>query len=98
MIRQLWSNPPQHGARIVTTVLTSAALRAQWYDKLYTAAIMTAGRREHLTTMSQRVLAMRKALREALIAVGAPGNWDHIVNQRGLFTYSGLNGIVMRHA
>ena len=31
VIRQLWSNPPQHGARIVTTVLTSAALRAQWY-------------------------------------------------------------------
>ena len=55
-------------------------------------------RREHLTTMSQRVLAMRKALRDALIAVGAPGNWDHIVNQRGLFTYSGLSGAVISFA
>lgn len=30
LCRQLWSNPPNHGARIVTTVLNNPALRADW--------------------------------------------------------------------
>ena len=28
--RRLWSNPPNHGARIVATVLNNPALRADW--------------------------------------------------------------------
>ena len=30
LCRRLWSNPPNHGARIVTTVLNNPALRADW--------------------------------------------------------------------
>jgi aspartate aminotransferase len=77
VVRSLWSNPPQQGARIVAAVLNTPELRARW--------------REQLKTMSTRVFEMRKALRDALIKVGAPGNWDHMINQRGLFTYTGLN-------
>ena len=40
--------------------------------------------------MSSRVLEMRQALFDALNKVGAPGTWQHILNQRGLFTYTGL--------
>jgi aspartate aminotransferase len=43
-----------------------------------------------LKTMSERVIAMRKLLFDELVAVGAPGTWDHILKQRGLFTYTGL--------
>jgi aspartate aminotransferase len=77
VVRSLWSNPPQQGARIVAAVLNTPELRARW--------------REQLKTMSTRVFEMRKALRDALIKVGAPGNWDHMINQRGLFPSTGLN-------
>lgn len=30
LCRRLWSNPPNHGARIVATVLNNPALRADW--------------------------------------------------------------------
>jgi len=33
---------------------------------------------------------MRKALRDELNNLGTPGNWDHIVNQIGMFSYTGL--------
>ncbi len=46
--------------------------------------------------MAERVLRMRKALYDALVECGAPGDWKHILNQRGLFTYSGLTGMWSR--
>ena len=34
LCRRLWSNPPNHGARIVATVLNNPALRADWYGMI----------------------------------------------------------------
>lgn len=34
---------------------------------------------------------MRKLLRDELIKIGTKGNWDHITNQIGMFSYTGLN-------
>jgi aspartate aminotransferase len=76
VVRSLWSNPSLHGGSVVATVLNSDALNKQW--------------RQELFTMSERVLRMRKALYDALVECNAPGTWTHILNQRGLFTYSGL--------
>ena len=33
---------------------------------------------------------MRKALRDELVVLGTKGNWDHIVNQIGMFSFTGL--------
>lgn len=33
---------------------------------------------------------MRALLKEALLKNGAPGNWDHITNQIGMFSFTGL--------
>ena len=30
IVRQIWSNPPAHGARIVATVLNNTSLTADW--------------------------------------------------------------------
>lgn len=30
IIRPMWSNPPNHGARVVATILNNPALRAEW--------------------------------------------------------------------
>ncbi len=52
IIRANYSNPPQHGARIVTTVLKSPALKKEW---------------EHeLEAMRQRVRVMRAAFTSKL--------------------------------
>jgi aspartate aminotransferase, cytoplasmic len=29
-------------------------------------------------------------LRDELVRLGTPGNWDHIVKQNGMFSYTGL--------
>lgn len=71
------SNPPSYGARIASTVLNNAALFAEWED--------------NLRTMSGRIIGMRKALREKLEALGTPGTWNHITEQIGMFSFTGLS-------
>ena len=76
-VRGMYSNPPIHGATIVATVLKDPKLFDQWKD--------------HIRTMSSRIIDMRKALRHALEKLGVPGDWSHITSQIGMFSYTGLN-------
>ena len=46
-----------------------------------------------LKEMAQRISSMRTQLHKALKEVGAPGNWDHVINQRGMFSFTGLNKV-----
>ncbi|XP_033633419.1 aspartate aminotransferase, cytoplasmic-like [Asterias rubens] len=75
-VRVMWSNPPNHGARIVSTVLNNPTLYAQWKD--------------HIKTMATRIFEMRQALYQRLQTLGTPGTWNHIVDQIGMFSYTGL--------
>ena len=81
MIRTNYSNPPTHGAQIVATVLTTPALRAQWEAEL-------AGMRD-------RIKRMRRALVDQLVNAGVQGDLNYIVNQNGMFSYSGLSAAQM---
>ena len=76
-VRGMYSNPPAHGARIVEKVLNNEALFNEWTD--------------NIKTMAGRVIAMRKGLREKLEALGTPGTWNHITDQIGMFSFTGLN-------
>ena len=49
-------------------------------------------RKGHIRTMADRIKQMRAGLYERLLRLGTPGNWEHIVNQIGMFSYTGLNG------
>lgn len=40
--------------------------------------------------MSDRIKAMRQLLFDALKANGTPGDWNHIINQIGMFSFTGL--------
>lgn len=71
------SNPPAYGARIVGKVLNDAQLYAEWMSDLQ--------------VMVDRIMAMRKSLHERLIELKTPGNWDHVINQIGMFSYTGLS-------
>ncbi|CAL8101276.1 unnamed protein product [Calicophoron daubneyi] len=76
LVRRSWSNPPQHGGRIVATILNNPTLCAEW--------------KQNIITMADRVKLMRKTLYESLMALKTPGSWEHIVKQIGMFSYTGL--------
>ncbi|KAG5266329.1 hypothetical protein AALO_G00229780 [Alosa alosa] len=77
IVRVTWSNPPSQGARIVATTLNSPELFQLWKD--------------NVKTMADRVLLMRAQLKEKLLALGTPGTWEHITDQIGMFSFTGLN-------
>jgi aromatic-amino-acid transaminase len=76
-IRTNYSNPPTHGAQVVTTVLDTPALRAQW--------------EQELAGMRQRIKQMRQLLADKLKAAGVKQDFSFITRQRGMFSYSGLS-------
>jgi len=76
LIRNLYSNPPKHGAEIVATVLSNPELDAEW--------------RTELKAMSHRIIAMRQLLVDNLKKLRTPGDWSHITNQIGMFSFTGL--------
>ena len=82
MIRTNYSNPPTHGAQVVTPVLTTPALRRMWEDEL-------AG-------MRQRIQRMREALVQRLAAAGVAQDMGFIPRQKGMFSYSGLSAAQMQ--
>jgi len=75
-IRANYSNPPAHGAELVTTVLSDPALRSQW--------------EKEVADMRGRINGMRKLLVDTLKAKGVPGDYSFITRQRGMFSFSGL--------
>ena len=77
IVRTNYSNPPAHGSAIVARVLTNADLRAQW--------------EKELGGMRERIKAMRKALVEGIHRRVPGSNFSFILQQRGMFSYSGLS-------
>ncbi len=77
VIRSNYSNPPTHGAQVVATVLTTPSLRAVW--------------EEELAGMRTRIKEMRRALRAKLEAAGLNRDFAFITEQKGMFSYTGLN-------
>ncbi|MDR0250983.1 MAG: aspartate/tyrosine/aromatic aminotransferase [Burkholderiales bacterium] len=77
VIRSSYSTPPIFGAALVSAVLNQPDLRALW--------------EEELASMRNRIREMRLMLRERLSARVPDRNYDYIVKQRGMFSYSGLS-------
>ncbi|KXJ14640.1 aspartate aminotransferase, cytoplasmic isoform X3 [Exaiptasia diaphana] len=77
IVRPMFSNPPNHGARIVATVLKNPALFQEWL--------------ENVKTMGDRIIEMRNLLLSKLKELGTPGTWNHIADQKGMFSFTGLN-------
>jgi len=76
LARAIYSNPPIHGARLVSIVLSDPKLRKQWS--------------EEIKVMANRIIKMRQLLKDNLKKAGSTKNWDHITNQIGMFSYTGL--------
>lgn len=48
---------------------------------------------EELKGMAGRIKAMRAQLLTALKEAGAPGTWDHVVQQIGMFSFLGVTKV-----
>ena len=76
VIRTNYSNPPTHGGTIISMVLNSPELRAEWEAEL--------------GEMRVRIKAMRVGFVEGLKARGVERDFGFVAKQRGMFSYSGL--------
>ena len=76
VIRTNYSSPAAHGGQLAAAVLTSAELREVW-DK-------------ELGEMRERIKLMRRELVAKVRAHRADFNLDYVIEQRGMFSYSGL--------
>jgi aromatic-amino-acid transaminase len=77
VIRTNYSNPPTHGGSIVAAVLADPKLRALW--------------EEELAEMRNRIKSVRKALVDGLKARGVERDFSFVLEQNGMFSYSGLS-------
>ena len=76
-IRTNYSNPPTHGAAVVSAVLNTPEWRALW--------------EKELGEMRARIKTMRQQLADGLKAAGVPRDMSFITRQTGMFSYSGLS-------
>ncbi len=77
VVRTNYSNPPTHGGQVVAAVLINPELRGLW--------------ERELAAMRDRIREIRQRLVDRL-KTRAPGrNFDFVLKQRGMFSYSGLS-------
>jgi aromatic-amino-acid transaminase len=76
VIRANYSNPPSHGAAIVTTILNDAALYEEWEAEV--------------KDMCARIADMRQQFVDKLKALGVEQDFSFLTTQNGMFSFSGL--------
>jgi aspartate aminotransferase len=76
VVRSNYSNPPRHGAAVVSTVLGDPELSKMW--------------KQELAEMRERISQMRVALVKALRDGGAKRDFGFLLDQSGMFSYTGL--------
>jgi aspartate aminotransferase len=75
-IRANYSNPPAHGAKIVTAILRSPELSAEWENEV--------------AAMRSRIWDMRRRFVAELAALGVVRDFSFIERQHGMFSFTGL--------
>nr|VUD24643.1 tyrosine aminotransferase, tyrosine repressible [Salmonella sp. NCTC 7297] len=76
-VRQIYSSPPSFGAQVVATVLGDEVLKARWLAEV--------------EAMRTRIISMRQTLVKVLKAEMPDRNFDYLLQQRGMFSYTGLS-------
>lgn len=76
VIRTNYSNPPVHGGSVVATALSTPELRQLWETEL--------------SGMRVRIREMRQLLVARLKEKAPTHDFDFVIKQRGMFSYSGL--------
>ncbi|WP_272870142.1 MULTISPECIES: amino acid aminotransferase [unclassified Vibrio] len=77
IIRSIYSNPPAHGAAVVTYILNHPELRAEWEAEV--------------AEMRVRIQEMRELFVTTLKNIGVAADFSFIERQNGMFSFSGLS-------
>lgn len=77
IIRSIYSNPPAHGAGVVTYILNNPELRAEWELEV--------------AEMRDRIQDMRTLFVSTLKECGVTADFSFIERQNGMFSFSGLS-------
>lgn len=78
LARPMYSNPPNHGARIVANVVGDPTMFGEW--------------KQEMEQMAGRIKNVRQKLYDSLSAKDTSGkDWSFILRQIGMFSYTGLN-------
>jgi len=83
IIRGAYSQPPDHGAEIIRTILEDKALRAEW--------------EEELAVMRNRMISLRKKLADAIRERSNSSDFDFVADHRGMFSLLGLTNDAVEH-
>lgn len=76
-VRRNYSSPPAFGAQVVATVLNDEQLKAGWLAEV--------------EQMRIRILEMRQVLVDVLKSAMPGRDFDYLLQQRGMFSYTGLS-------
>src|SRR5690606_34108509 len=83
IIRGAYSQPPDHGAEIIRTILEDAGLRAEWETEL--------------AEMRNRMISLRKKLSDAIRERSNSTDFDFVADHRGMFSLLGLSNEAVDH-
>jgi len=83
IIRGAYSQPPDHGAEIIRTILEDAELRAEWETEL--------------DQMRARMIRLREKLSDAIRERSNSADFDFIAHHRGMFSLLGLPNSAVEH-
>lgn len=76
-VRRNYSSPAKHGAVVVSNVLNTDELKAQWFGEV--------------DGMRSRILTMRETLHEQLKALRPEKDFSFLIKQKGMFSYTGFS-------
>ncbi|MBJ9986085.1 aspartate/tyrosine/aromatic aminotransferase [Acinetobacter sp. S40] len=77
-VRRIYSSPPTTGAWLVDQVLNDTYLNQQWQDEV--------------KQMRERIIKMRQILRDELSKALPERDFNYLIEQKGMFSYTGLTG------
>lgn len=77
-VRRIYSSPPTTGAWLVDQVLNDQALNQQWQNEV--------------KEMRERIIKMRRILKDELSKALPDRDFNYLVEQKGMFSYTGLTG------
>ncbi|MGE8067103.1 aromatic amino acid transaminase [Pseudomonas sp. NPDC089569] len=76
-VRQSYSSPPTHGARVISSILGDGVLKELWLTEL--------------DSMKNRIQSMRYSLYERLLPYADPDQIKYLLRQSGMFSFTGLS-------
>lgn len=77
LIRRSYSNPPVHGAQVISDILNTPAWAGQWSDEV--------------AAMRQRIRAMRELAHRQMREKAPHYDANYLLAQQGMFSYTGLS-------